>query len=104
MVSSEKFYLVLPFDVLHILLWVVSCPRGRSWAVLSTGAESPSALKFHSKPMRPSCWGTLFDLHLLRHPFPSKIEDHKNRAPWSLSGPQHLLATAGNLYLLDGPQ
>lgn len=73
-VSNEQFYSVLPFDVLHILLCLVSCPGGRSWAVLSSGAQSPFAVKFHAKPMGLSLWGTLFDLHLLRHPFPLKIE------------------------------
>lgn len=48
-----------------------------------------------------SVWGTLFDLWVLRHPFPLKIEDHKNRAPWSLSGLQLLLAMAGNPPLLN---
>lgn len=42
--------------------------------------------------MELSVWGALFDVCLLRHPFPLKIEDHKNGAPWPGSGPQRSLA------------
>lgn len=107
MVSNEQLHSVLPSDILYIPLWVVSCPV-LSWGqklgriVCLLELRSPFAVQLHPKPMGQSLWGTLSDLHLLRHPFPLKIEDDNSRAPWSLSVPQYLLATAGHLLLLSG--